>query len=639
MMRSLFFLFAALLLATAGYGNEINYAVLAIPRPLLQHASVVMRNEETRFEILGPGETVLYKKYALTILNENGDDYAGFYEWYDRFDQVRSIEGNLYDAMGRQLKKVKGKDIQDVSGSDGSSLADDFRIKLHNFYCKQYPYTVEYEVEIKASHTFYFPDWRPQRFEHMAVQKSSYTLVAPEGYTVRYKSFNYKGEPVVTREKNRKITTWQVGDLPAVTYPFAAPCRSELTTSVVLAPTGFGIGDYKGNMSDWKEFGKFIYALKKDRDQLPAPVAQQVQQLTAGLSDDREKVKALYAFLQKNTRYISIQLGIGGWQPFDAAFVAQKGYGDCKALSNYMFSLLKAAGIQSYYTLVNSGGDFRNHQLMDDFPSNQFNHVILCVPLKADTIWLECTSQTLAAGYMGTHTGNRKALLIDEQGGTVVATPRYGLQENRQLRSVKGVVDAAGDLKVMIHTVYSGIQQEEVHEMLAHLSKEKVKKVLNEELNLTTYDINNFKYAEKADRIPEVIEDLELQASKFATVSGKRLFLVPNLLNQSTTRLTDSSERKHDFVFDLAWRDVDTVELEVPAGYVPEVVPPEVKLQTPFGAYASSVRLVDNRLFLLRTREQYAGRFPASDKDALARYYEAIYKADRARVVLVKKAE
>ena len=260
--------------------------------------------------------------------------------------------------------------------------------------------------------------------------------------------------------------------------------------------------------------------------------------------------------------------------------------------------------------------------------------------LEKDTMWLECTSQTLAAGYMGDHTGNRNALIIDEEGGTIVATPRYGLEENLQLRSIKGTVNATGDMGINIQTYYTGLQQERVHGMLNYLSKEKVKKVLNEEfIDLSTYEINDFKYEEKKDALPQIGEKLDISVSNYATVSGKRLFIYPNVLNRSTTRITDTSDRKYDYVFDMAWRDADTVMITLPEGYNPEAIPPQVSLKTKFGTYLSTVKLEGNKLFYLRVREQYAGRFPAKDREELSKFFEAIYKTDRSRVVLVKKEE
>src|SRR4051794_16199064 len=108
-------------------------------------------------------------------------------------------------------------------------------------------------------------------------------------------------------------------------------------------------------MNTWNDFGKFIYELNKGRDQLPDAMVKKVQEMTANAATTQDKIRILYKYLQDNTRYVSIQLGIGGFQTMEAASVAKTGYSDCKGLSNYMYSLLKAAGIPSNYALVNSG--------------------------------------------------------------------------------------------------------------------------------------------------------------------------------------------------------------------------------------------------------------------------------------------
>jgi hypothetical protein len=177
------------------FAGDGEYAVGNIPEALLKNANVVKRMEEVRFEMINTGETILYHKYALTILNENGDAHAAFYEWYDRLRKIQSIEGNLYDAYGRQLKKVKNKDIQDLSGTDDNNLMDDNRIKRHDFYYRVYPYTVEYEVEVKYNNSFMFPRWVPQDFEHLSVQSSRFVVTVPESYEFRYRNVNYKEAP------------------------------------------------------------------------------------------------------------------------------------------------------------------------------------------------------------------------------------------------------------------------------------------------------------------------------------------------------------------------------------------------------------------------------------------------------------
>jgi hypothetical protein len=618
---------------------DIKYPVSSIPENLKKNANVVKRMEEIVFEIVNLKEAVYRRKVAYTILNENAERYAAMVVGYDKLRKVSSFEGTLYDAKGNVLRKAKSKDIKDFSAVQDISLFDDNRVKVLDFTNQFYPYTVEFETEVKYNNTYMLPDWFPQQNEKLSVESSSYSFIAPADYTIRFKAFNYEGSPSFSVEKNKQIKTWKVTGLTAVKRLFASPTWNELTPSVYFAPSEFEMEGYKGNGSTWQDLGKFPLALNQGRDKLPDDIIQKVTDLTKNIIDEKEKIRVLYNFLQQNTRYISIQLGIGGLQPFEASFVARKGYGDCKALSNYMYSLLKAAGIKSHYTLVKGGRDLDDKYLVEDFPSDQFNHIILCVPLSKDTVWLECTSQTVSAGYMGDFTGNRKALLITEDGGKLVSTPHYGINENIQIRTIKGKINSDGALVMNVTTNYKCLQQDEKSALINQLSKDKVKKYLQEDLELSTYEVSNFKYEQKKNVLPEIDEHLDVVVDNYATITGKRLFITPNILSRGGMKLSDEEERKVDYVLDYEFRDEDNYEIEIPEGYSLEAMPQDVSLKTKFGSYSCTTKLDGNKIIYHRVREQFGGRFPAKDQQELSKFFEDIYKADRARMVLVKKTE
>lgn len=615
--------------------GEGDYAVSKIPAALLLKANAVKRFERISFEVVNPGEAVLKMKYAITILNENGDSHAAFADSYDKFQQIRNIEGALFDANGKELKRLKNKQIIDATGADDNSLMDDNRRKFHHFYHKIYPYTVEYEEEIRYEGTMFYPFWLPRDDEDFSVEQSSISIISDADYIVRYRAMNYPGEPVITTGgKDKKIMTWEVRDLPAIKDEYASPEWIAFNTAVFFGPTDFEMEKYKGNMQTWQDLGKFVYSLKANRDKLPDNIKQMVHQLTDNVQEPREKIARLYEYMQKNTRYISIQLGIGGWQPFDATYVATRAYGDCKALTNYMYSLLKEAGINSFYTLVRAGRSAR--KIMTDFPSSQFNHVILCVPVQQDTVWLECTSQTMPPGYLGDFTCDRDVLLVDENGGKLIRTPKYGMKDNLQLRKIKAVLDEEDVLTVKAVSVYGGLQQDEYHGLIHGLSKDKVKEYLHEQLDFATYDVNSFEYKETRGLLPAVEEKLDITVSNYATITGKRLFIVPNVMTRTYRRLTPDENRVYDLELGFEYKDVDSVEITIPAGYTAESVPADVSLSGKFGNYKCAVKVEGNTIRYYRSIEHFSGNFPAKDYAELVKFYDAMYKADRNKVVLVK---
>jgi hypothetical protein len=623
-----------LVMPAVSFGQDFNARL--IPDSLKKDADVVKRYDERILEIKSPGRAVEHERHVYTILNENGNRYGGYVTRYDKFTSINSVSCTLYDEAGKKLKHVKKSDMEDLSPGSEMSLMTDQRIKATDFYYRNYPYTVDFEEEDDIDGIQGFSDWIPQDAEKMSVQLSRYVIIAPKNYEVRYKPVNCNAAPVITESGDKKTYTWEMKDLPAKLEEKWAPSWEDIVPRIMFAPSDFEVQGYKGNMSSWENYGKFMYQLIKGRDVLPDNIKKKVHELTDNLKDERQKVYLLYDFLQKNTHYISIQLGIGGWQPFDATYVATKRYGDCKALSNYMIALLKEAGITGKYVEITA--EENASPLVEDFPSSQGNHVIACVPMGKDTIWLECTSQIESPGYMGSFTGDRKAILIDEKGGHVVPTPCYNALDNLESRVIDASIDAEGNLDASSNTVYNCLAQETPQAYMREASSEQREKYLNRLLNLPTYKVDKSNYEEIRGAKPAVKEYLHVTSPNYAGVSGKRMFISPNLFNKSGNRFSVDSVRKYDLLYDQAYKHIDSISLKIPDGYTPESVPQDVKIDCKFGKYSSSVKVLDNKIVYYRVRVQNRYKYPASDYPEFVKYYEQIYKADHARVVLVKKS-
>jgi hypothetical protein len=613
-----------------------DYNIHSIPDSLVNNADAVTRYEERIFEIKSPGKAVEHERHIYTILNESADYLGGYKSRYNKFTDINYISATLYDARGKEIKRVKKKDMEDISGTGDESLMTDTRYKIYNFYYRTYPYTVDYEEEDEINGLLQMPYWVPQRINRASVQLTKYVIIAPMDYQVRYKPVNCSIQPVITVNSGKKIYTWDLKNLPAKTSEVMAPSWNKIVPYVMIAPSEFEAEGYKGNMSTWEAYSKFFYNLLKGRDLLPEDTRKKVHELTDNIRDPKEKISILYEYLQKNTRYISIQLGIGGFQPFDASYVATKRYGDCKALSNFMVALLKEAGIKGNSVFIKSGP--YPGSIDTSFTCDPFDHAICCIPLKNDTVWLECTDQTLPTGYLSGFTADRYGLLIDEKGGKLVHTPRYGLADNVQVRRIRASVNEDGNLAASVFTTYKAIQQDGLEEIVSGLSKDKLMQYLKNVINLPTYDISRFEYTQDKKILPPVLnESLELTATNYAQISGRRLFVNPNIMNRSSDNLKPDEERKYGIQENYMHRDLDTVEIIVPVGYKPESIPQDMKIESKFGKYFTSTTVMPDKILYYRLREQYSGDFPAKDFAGLVKFYEEIYKADRSRVVLVKK--
>ncbi|RZL40436.1 MAG: hypothetical protein EOO93_31130, partial [Pedobacter sp.] len=229
-----------------------------------------------------------------------------------------------------------------------------------------------------------------------------------------------------------------------------------------------------------------------------------MQGLIKDAKTDKEKMQILYQHLQQNTRYVSVQLGIGGFKPILAEKVAQVNYGDCKALSNYMKALLKEAGINSNLVVIGNG----RPELNKSYSSiGQANHMILVVPNSKDTTFLECTSQNYPMGYIGYDNADRNVLMVIENGGQLIRTPKYRSLDNYQVRKTRIQLAEDGIATINVKSTYGSAQYED---NLSNLLSEptELRKVALQSIDFPDTELQQIKFEQTDKKLPIINEEI-----------------------------------------------------------------------------------------------------------------------------------
>jgi hypothetical protein len=607
-------------------------ALPPLPEELKSNAVAVVRLYSQTFEIKNIGNATEKIKTIITILNKRGDDEANFQAPYDPYNKVTSANGIVIGSDGKVIKKIKRFEFSDSPAYDGSSFYSELRVLTYSPLVNSYPYTVEYECEINHKGLLTYPAWVAQDNPEVAVENSSFEIVTSNENTFRY-LLSKSEKPVITNKGNKISYLWHADHLKAFTTEPFSPSMLEVSPVVYSAPNEFEFHDFKGNLSSWNSFGKWIADLNKGRDQLPAPTISKMKDLIKGVTDSTEMVKRIYSYLQNKTRYVGIQLGIGGYQPMLAEEVDKLGYGDCKALSNYMISLLKAVGIKSNYVLVRAGESL--HQINPDFSMNSFNHIIVCVPFSKDSIWLECTSQHAPFGFLGSSTFNRNVLLINNEGGVLVHTPDYPIGKNTQHRTAQVDIEPDGNASAKVSTKFSGIQYEYV---AANLSNEPLeqKKWFENHNDIPIFKVTDYHYSKPSDRIPMVQEVQSLQLDKYAGANPNMLIIPLNLMNKPDYSYKTLKQRKTEVEVNASYIDVDTIIYKLPANVKVETLPANAEINSIFGQYSAFITLKENTLMYIRKVEVHRGHYPAEKYQELVEFFDKVSKADKCKAIFNK---
>lgn len=574
----------------------------------------------------------LYTKhyYEVRIHNRAGEKYTDIEIPYSKIIKVSNIEALIKNRHGDIVKRIKKSDISDRSAISDYSFYEDNFVKEFTLKHNEYPYDICYSYQVVQDEFVYIDYWVPVFDLDIPTRKAKLKLTLPKGYKIGYKSKFIERTIVDTLNGNNNYL-WETSYVDLITKELDSPPLINLLPRVEVVPKKFKYCEIGENTS-WKTIGNWELDLIKDLGDLPEDEVVRFKLQTDSIIDEVEKVKSLYSILQKETRYVNVSLKTGGLKPYPASYVSERKYGDCKALTNYFKTVLSEVGIKAYYTSVYSGSVIRPIDLT--FPSQQFNHVFLFIPLKQDTLWVDCTSK-MPISYLGTYTQGRNVFVIKKDSSFFVKTPYLSIQDVLEVRKIK-FYPYGKDIKADFDNTYKGKIYELLFSVSESLNESQQQKYLRNYFIEPRFDILNLNILQAQK------DSAKIQLQYSAKVNGEYNKYGNDVLVKILPLKKKSYEtpenRKLPIQINYPTYKIDSMEYKMLDGYALTNFPDNIEVNSKYGSYKQEIHVSKDNVKLTRSFKLFRGNYSIDEYNDFFEFINKIELIEKDNYLVLTKS-
>jgi hypothetical protein len=612
-----------------------------------ERTQAVVLYSETTLTVQPNGKIKKLDREVVKILRPDGEARGTIRVYFDPLSRITNLRGWCIPASGKEYS-VKEKDAIEsaVFGVSGSELIDDERSKTLLIPAATVGNVIGYEIEQELRPYVMLDEWQFQ--DTIPVREAHYTLQLPKGWNYKTNWLNQaeqhpaEGPPGQWR--------WSISDVRAIRVEQDMPPWNGIAGSMVVAivpPSGQDPG-----IQSWRELGAWELGLARGRRDPTPEIKQKAAELTASSPSPIEKMRALAEFVQNEIRYVAIELGIGGLQPHPASEVFSHRYGDCKDKATLLSSMLKEVGIDSYYVFINTE---RGSVTAATPPNLAFNHAILAIalppgvdptalpasmthPKLGQILFFDPTDEFTPLGKLRGELQANYGLLVNSEGGELLALPRLPADSSGVKRTAKLTLDETGALRGDVHEVLVGdvaamqrfelrsaggdAEQIKVVESLVHASLPKFKIFKADAANV------------RASGRP-LEWSYSFEAQNYARTSGDLLLVRPRVLGSKSSAIMETKEpRQYPVEFAGPRHDEDVFEIAIPAGYEVDELPAAVDVDEGFVSYRSKTEKLGRTLRYSRVFEIKELSVPVNKADKLKEFYRIIADDERNSAIL-----
>ena len=632
--------------ATAGDAPAWMHAQVNAPLPAHdEKTDAILLYSETNVTVMSTDKVKRTVREAYKILRPSGREHGTVHVYFNPSRKIKSLHGWCIPAQGKDYE-VKDKDAVDRS-LGGGDLVEDEKVRELAIPAPDPGNIVGYEYEVEERPFFLQYMWYFQKAD--PVREAHYSLQLPSGW--EFRDFWLNHPEVKASQAGNNLWQWTVSDVKEIRGEPAMPPYQGIAGQMIVTffPPG---GKAANGFAAWDDMGKWYFNLVGERVDASPEIKQEVGKLTASATTPLQKMQAIAEFVQRDIRYVAIELGIGGMQPHPAAEVFSHRFGDCKDKATLVRSMLREIGVESYHVVIND----ERGAVTGDMPAhNGFNHVITAIqvpdgmtdpslvatmqhPKLGRILFFDPTNELIPFGQLPGYLQANYGLLVTTGGGELVKLPQQPSAMNSIERTAKLTLDAGGTLKGNVKEVRLGGRASSERNALMKVTNDadRVKPIETllanslSSFHITHASVSNLHHTDQPFGF-----DYTFESDHYAKNAGGLLLVRPRVLGNKAFNLFESKEpRKFPFEFEDPARDVDTFEIAIPSGYEVDDIPPPVDADFGFASYHSKTEVTGGVIRYTRTFEVKELSVAVDRADELKRFDRAITGDERNTVVL-----
>ncbi len=634
--------------AFAGGAPPWLRALVDVPLPEHDDKTDAVRLYSEKILTVQPnGKIKTIEREAYKILRPDGKSYGMVQASYDSETRITGMHAWCIPAQGKDYEVKESSAVESaLLGVDGSELITDVRTKLLEIPAAEPGNILGYEIEHEDRPYIFQDEWVFQG--GVPTREAHFTLQLPPGWEYKAVWLNHPElEPVAANNQWQ----WAVSNVKAIKFEEDMPPPVGVAGRMIVSL--FPPGGVKKGFQSWSEMGSWYSTLTNGRRDSSPEIKQKVAALTASAATPLAKMQSLAAFVQSDIRYVAILLGIGGVQPHPATDIFANRYGDCKDKATLLSSMLKEAGIDSYYVVINAERGVVTSATPPHIGG--FNHVILAVqlprgltdpslmavvqhPKLGRILFFDPTDHLTPFGQLSGALQANYGLLVTPDGGDLIELPQLPSASNAITRSAKLTLDDKGTLQGEVKEVRLGDPASSQRWALRSATKsaDQIKPIETTlSHSLATFQIGKATVTSLHQNQLPFEYDYSFVSPNYAKHAGDLLLVRPRVLGSKSSSILETTEpRLYPVEFDGPERDTDIFEITLPAGYDVDDLPSPVNADYDFAAYHSKAEKDGNVLRYTRVFEVKQLSVPVNRMDDLKKFYRIIATDERNSVVL-----